>query len=282
MSGAVAAAPGGLRHHWRILRSAVAYEYKKAAAFKAGFIVRELIHGIERPIIMIFVYKAIFVSSGAAAIGTYGEADLIAYMLLGATLWKLVFPERGLDLAEQIFEGFITKFLIMPLRFFLMMLGRFVQYSSLQLLIASTFWLLGLLIAPAIWPRPVSAVAVAQALTLVLLGSYCYFLLIVVLNTMAFWLDVVWTLLVMVRFIVGFCAGQLLPLALMPGFLKTTLPWFFPYWMLCAPVEILLGRLGGADFQRGLLTLIAWTLALQLLAAATWRRGLRRYTGVGQ
>ena len=48
-----------------------------------------------------------------------------------------------------------------------------------------------------------------------------------------------------------------------------------------ATVEILLGRLDSADFVRGLGVLLVSLAALDGLAMLAWRRGLRRYAGVG-
>lgn len=271
----------GLRRQLSLLRAAVGYEHRKATAFRAGFVVRELISGFDRPVVMIFVYLAIFRSSGAAEVGGFSYREMVAYLVLAATFWKVVVHERLLDLSEQIFDGYVTKFLVMPFRFFLLVLGRFIQYTSVQLVAAAAVWLLGWTLLPGWWPIPASPRALGQAVVLVLLGSYCYLLLLFVLNALAFWLDVVWTLLVMSRFVVGFVSGQLIPVSMMPEPLRSIFFWTFPYWTLSAPVEIVMGRLGSAEFLQGLGVLAATALSLHLLAAWTWQRGLLRYQGVG-
>ena len=128
---------------------------------------------------------------------------------------------------------------------------------------------------------PVSVLALAEALVLVLLGSYCYFLLLFIINILAFWLDVIWSFLIMSRFIVGFVSGQLIPIAMMPSFLQDSFKWLFPYWTLCAPIEILTGRQHHADFLFGIGVLVGTATLLQLIASVAWRRGLARYTGAG-
>jgi ABC-type uncharacterized transport system permease subunit len=265
----------------RLLGAAVGYEFRKATAFRVGFIFREAITGLERPIVMIFVYLAMFKTSGATELGGFTLAGIVQYLILATVLMKLVAHEWVLDLAEQIFDGYVTKFFVMPFRFFTLPLGRFVQYTTVQLTVCTMLWLVGAVALPQWWPQPASLLPVGQALVLVLLGSYCYFLLLFIINVLAFWLDVVWSLLVMSRFIMGFTCGQLIPVSMMPEALQRVLIWTFPYWTVSAPAELVMGRLGTADFQRGLLTLLVSAGLLQLLATMTWRRGLRRHSGVG-
>ena len=152
---------------------------------------------------------------------------------------------------------------------------------QVQLGAAVAFWGLGALLVPAWWPHPVSGVALAQATTLVLLGAACYLLTFFVLNALAFWLDVVSSLLNMFQFVAAFVSGILVPVALMPERVRVAFEALFPYWTVNAPVELLLGRLGTADFVRGLVVLSLSLVALQALAIVTWRRGLARFAGAG-
>lgn len=265
----------------RLLLRTVEYELRKAVAFRVGFLVREFLRGVSRPVVMVFVFGAIFSVDAVGDIRGWDYPQIVAYMILAATLDKLVFHERGLDISEQIFEGYITKYLVMPVNFFLLPLGRWVQFTLLQLVFAALFWSLGWLIFPSFWPVPVGVAATLQALALVLLGSYCCFLLYFVVHTLAFWLDVVWSLLVMVRFVIIFVSGLLIPISMMPDALQSVLRWTFPYWMLSAPIEIALGRLGTDDFLRGLICLGVSALVIDRLRALLWRRGTRSYTAGG-
>jgi ABC-2 type transport system permease protein len=271
----------GLRDELRLLPHVVAYEWRKATAFRAGFFLREMLRGVARPAVMMVVYLAMFHSSGASSFRGYALGDLLAYLVWSSVLQKCITEERTLDIGEQIFDGYITKYLVMPVSFFTLVWGQFIQFTLLQLFAATLYWCVGALLLPGFWPNPVSAVALAQASLLLLLGAGCYLLAHFILNCLAFWLDVVWSLLGMFRFVALFISGALVPIGLMPDWVHRVLIVLFPYWTVCAPAEILLGRQGTPQFLQGIAVLGVSLVVLQGLAVLTWKRGLLRYSGVG-
>jgi ABC-2 type transport system permease protein len=278
---ALTSATSALAELRRLVPHAVAYEWRKASAFRASLVFREMLRGLGRPIVMVLVYLAMFESAGRDRLGGYSFGDLVGYLIWTTVIHKCLTDERSLDVAEQIFDGYITKYLVMPVSFFALVLGKVVCFTGLQLMSAILFWIAGALLLPAHWPYAHSALALAQASVLVLLGAYCYALTHLILNYLAFWLDVVWSLLAMFRFIAMFIGGMMVPIAMMPELAELSFRWLFPYWTVYAPAEILLGRMGGEQFAFGVAVQLAWVIALQLLVQLTWRRGTARYAGAG-
>ena len=190
-----------LRDELRLLPHVVTYEWRKATAFRLGFFLRDLLRGVARPAVMMMVYVAMFRSSGARDFRGYQLTDLLGYLVWTSVLQKCVTEERTLNISEQIFDGYITKYLVMPVSFFTLVWGQFVQYTLLQLFAAALYWGIGALLLPGFWPYPGSAVALGQAAVLLVLGAGCYLLVHFILHCLAFWLDVVWSLLAMFRFV---------------------------------------------------------------------------------
>jgi ABC-2 type transport system permease protein len=269
-----------LARNLRLAGHAARYELAKTTVFRTGFVFNELLRGVGRPVVMLFLFHAVY-SSGVRTIGGYTALDTIHYLILVALCDKLVFHDRGLDLSLAIFEGYVTKFLVMPLRYFVLAVGRFAQFELMQCAVVPLLWCVGALVAPSWWPWPASGVALAEAACLVLLGSWCHLLLFFTLHSLAFFLDIVWSLLVMTRFVAAFVAGGVLPVAMMPDPVARAFEWLFPYWTMAGPIEIYLGRRGHADFLFGLAVLAGSAVALELVRGAVWRLGVRRYSGSG-
>jgi len=125
---------------------------------------------VGRPVVMLFLFHAVYATGRVDAIGGYTALDTIHYLILVALCDKLVFHDRALDLSLSIFEGYVTKFLVMPLRYFVLAIGRFVQFELLQLAVVPVLWAVGALAVPRWWPLPASGTALAEALCLVLLA----------------------------------------------------------------------------------------------------------------
>jgi ABC-2 type transport system permease protein len=265
----------------RVLPRVVAFELRKSTAFRLGFVLRQLLHGVPRPAVMAVVYAAIFEATGVTELRGYTLGDLIAYLVWSALLIKCLTDERTLDVGEQIFDGYVTKYLVMPVSFLTLLWGRVVQHTLVQAASAALVYATGAVLLPDLWPVPVSALALAQAATLLLLGAACFHLVHLVIGLLAFWLDVVWALHNMFAFVAAFIAGALVPIALMPTEVGAVFAVLFPYWTVFAPAELLLGRMESGDFFRGVGVLCATLAALQLLALFTWKRGLVRYAGSG-
>lgn len=264
-----------------LLAQATLYELKKVTAWRMGFFVREIARSAMRPLLTIFLFQTIFATQGAEVLAGRDLEQTTRYLIAVAWIEALIFHERLLDLSDQIFQGYVTKYLVMPMRYFTLALARFVQFSAVQLLVAGALGVVGGLVLPQLWPMPVSPAAVLVALGLALLGSYCFLLLYFVIHTLAFWLEVVWTLLVMTRLVSLFLAGVMLPLAWMPAPLAKLLEYGFPYWTIAGPAEILLGERPLSDGYQGAIVLAASVLVLEGLRRWCWARGLRRYGGSG-
>lgn len=265
----------------RLVATAAEYEFRKVSVFRVGFLVREVLQGAVQPLVMIAVYYAVYGGLERRSMRGWTLDEIVHYMILAAGFQKLVFNHRILDLSVQIFDGYITKFLVMPFSYFVLPLGRWVQYGLQQLAVCGVLYAVGALALPSVWPAPASGTGVLQALCLALLGSFCHLQLYFVLNALAFWLDIVWTLLVMAKFVTAFAGGVLMPVSQMPAPLRDVFAWTFPYWTISAPIELFLGRLGSGDFARGVAVLSVSIALLEVLRRVVWARGTRRYTGAG-
>jgi len=59
-----------LRDELRLLPHVVAYQWRKASAFRVGLVIREALRGVGRPVVAMFVYYAMFASAGVSALGS--------------------------------------------------------------------------------------------------------------------------------------------------------------------------------------------------------------------
>jgi len=78
-----------------------------------------------------------------------------------------------------------------------------------------------------------------------------------------------------------FFSGRIAPMALMPLWiqdLSQVLPF---YYVIAFPVELITGRLSGAEIQHHLLIQGVWLILAGLLIRMLWKKALRNYAAVG-
>jgi ABC-2 type transport system permease protein len=76
-------------------------------------------------------------------------------------------------------------------------------------------------------------------------------------------------------------AGQVAPVALLPGALQSAAKILPFRYMVAFPVEVLTGQVETSQLAAGFALQIVWVLIAVGLYALLWRTGLRRYTAVG-
>jgi ABC-2 type transport system permease protein len=107
------------------------------------------------------------------------------------------------------------------------------------------------------------------------------FLLAYVLALLAFWSQRADALLSLNDTLVFLFAGQVAPIALLPGVLQAAALWLPYRYMLSFPVELLLGGMSQNQVLAGFAGQLGWLLAAFMLHQLVWKRGLRHYTAVG-
>jgi ABC-2 type transport system permease protein len=101
------------------------------------------------------------------------------------------------------------------------------------------------------------------------------------IGLVAFWADEVDGLYTTVTRLKKFLAGGYFPLSLLPPFymkLSLSLPFAYSFFV---PTQLYLGKMSLVAGLRGLGVQIAWILLLYGIIRLIWKRGIRKYEGVG-
>ena len=117
--------PWGRARSLRLLWTATGYELRKQIQFRAGFLVREVLNGAIEPLVMLFVYRTLYNSAAGESptLGGWSQPEIVRYVAGLFVVRKLVFDSRALELSHEIFEGRVTKYLVMPFPYFTLALS---------------------------------------------------------------------------------------------------------------------------------------------------------------
>lgn len=257
-------------------------EARKAMSYRTDFWLSAVASFGVQIAVAYYLWSAIFRESGRETIGGFTRDGMAIYYVLAILLGKLIRGEdRQYSISHDIYEGSLTRYLLFPANYF-----SFKYAEHLGMLVAAFVQLAlfggaALLLFDIGAAGQVTAASVARTVGAFAAGNLLSFLMIFLLEAVAFWADNVWSLSVLLRFIGHLLGGQLLPLHLFPAWaqpLLDLLPFRFLYYF---PTMTFLDRLDTAAWASGMGVALAWCVVLGLAARMVWRRGCLQYTGVG-
>ncbi len=257
-------------------------QVRRGLAYRADFWIRTLVGFLPAYGLAWCVWTAVFASSGATTLGGFTLDGMLLYMVVVVLMSTIV---RGNDLAtaisNEIYTGGLNRYLVFPVSY------RRTKYAeavgSLLPALVQIVLFCGLFLVIEGRPSDVtfSSAGIVGALIAMFVAHGLYFLLSYPVELVAFWAENVWSLNISLRLVTAFLGGAMIPLSLFPDWARTALDWSpFPI-LFAVPAETLLGRLDAATWLRHVAVGIAWCILIGRLGTVVWRRGNRRYAGVG-
>ena len=115
----------------------------------------------------------------------------------------------------------------------------------------------------------------------VILASYTYFVMATSLEMMAFFVDNVWSLLIMLRYVIFLLGGALIPLDFYPEWAQEILSYLPFSGFLNLPINTLSGSIELTVWLKQMGILALWAVFFSVISRRIWKIGTKQYTGVG-
>lgn len=261
-------AVSGARPYWRLLLAG----FRRQSAYLAA-----TLGGLVANVTFGFLKAAILLATVEAAGGEvqgYDAGQMLAFVWIGQSLLGLVNLSGRDVLGTRIKSGDVVVDFLRPLHLQLAGLASFLGERLFSLLPRGipTF-LIGLLttgmaLPDAAAPYLLGAVSVLLGMTLSYLGVYA-------LNIVGLWLVETRGLQVAYMVAGGFLSGLYVPVGLFPDWLeRVALATPFPS-MLMTPIDVISGRVVGADSLLAVGVQVGWIVVVAVLGAALTRAGRR-------
>ncbi len=257
-------------------------ELRRMMAYRADFWLNFLANIVFHLAAAYFLWRAVFDSRGVERMAGYSFAGLMLYYLMVPLVDRMVRgPEFSSNIAREIYDGSLNRYIVYPVSFFgykytaglALLLANLIQFLA-----ALGFFLLVFGLPADVTP---GLQGFAMGLAMILLAGLMYFLLSACLEMVAFWADNVWSLQVLLRFVVYLAGGGMIPLAFFPEWARELIAYTpFPY-LMSFPIRCFLGTATPAEFMRASMVVGGWIPVFALTARLVWKRGALRYTGVG-
>jgi ABC-2 type transport system permease protein len=115
-----------------------------------------------------------------------------------------------------------------------------------------------------------------------ILAYFISFIYKMILGITAFWVTEFYGLFQISEILIFLFAGYIVPLYFYPKQLEI-LAYLMPFsYMLYFPIAIVLGKVAGIDLLAVLVGQLSWVLILGFLYQVLWKKGIRKFSAIGQ
>ncbi len=228
--------------------------------------------------IFVFFWRAVYASSGTN-LGGLDLQQTLNYVLIAQTLTPLVENRLIFQFGFMIREGQVAIDLLRPMDF----QGRFYVDALAQLALSVLLKVPLIVVAVVLFglQLPAEALAwIAFGVALVL-GHAVLFFFDWIFACLAFYSTETWGLSVVRVGVATFFGGALLPLAMLPGWLRSIADALPFAQALYVPVSFLSGITPASAAPRVWLVQLVWLLGLALVSRAVFRIAVRKITVQG-
>lgn len=230
---------------------------------------------------LIYYFLWLAIAHGKTSIGSYTQAQLYTYFVVGYVIRTLVFSTRTSDLGSAITGGSLSRLLLKPLGVFKFFFARdLVDKLFNAFFLLFEFSLILLLFKPElISPLPQNVLYFLLSTLLAIISFFLYSFLV---SLVAFWTDTPWSGRWLFGIVfVNIFSGQAIPLDLLPQpvyniLINTPFPYFYYY-----PMQLFLGKIPAVQIWPLLAKSILLAIVVFALVKFIWKKGLIRYQSHG-
>ncbi|HEY4244988.1 MAG TPA: ABC-2 family transporter protein [Kofleriaceae bacterium] len=249
-------------------------------AYRAEFLVWTLT--ATMPLIMMGLWTSV---AGEGDFRGYSPHDFVAYFLVVLIVRNLTGNWAAWQMGEEIRQGTMSMRLLRPIHPFVAIGANHAAALPFRSAVVLPVAVI-LLASSGAHSLTTSPVALALFPLSIVLAWLLTFSVQFILGTLAFWLTQAMAIATLYLGLYHLFSGYLLPLDLMPGWIRTVADVLPFRYMLSVPVYLLVPPAGHPPYTTSeMLALVggqaAWVAALIVVALLLWRRGVRRFEAVG-
>ena len=248
-------------------------------AYRLNFLLWR-VRAVVSILITYFLWKSVFMTS-RTVLG-YSESRMLTYIIVMITLSGIVFSTQTQRVASEINQGDLSNFLIRPINFFKFNFAREAADKIVNCFfsLVETFLLIVILKPSIIIQTDVNYLLFF--LVAVILSSFLYFEISIILSFIGFWSHEVWAPRFLFFILVSFLSGTYFPLDIFPGIIYNFLKLLPFTYLIFFPLKVYLGELNYWQLWDGFFITMFWIIYLLILMIFLWKKGLKAYTSEGR
>lgn len=249
---------------------------KRYLAFRLWFWVGLVLGAVEM-MILVFFWRAVY--GQTASLGGLSLDQTLTYILLAQVFSALADQDLIWDFGYSLREGLIVHLLLRPVGFQTSYYVQALAGLGMNLILKLPMALLATLVFGLRWPA--DPAAWGAFLVSALLGYTALFFFHWSLASLTFYTTEVWGLGVFIFGMTRFFSGGLMPLAIMPDWLRAVVLAFPFAQSLAVPLNFLSGITPVSEAPAVWLWQLAWVIGLGIASRLFFRVAVRKVTVQG-
>ncbi len=241
--------------------------YRQSVAYKGDFIIGS-ISTLFRMMILAYIWTAVYQNANTTVINGRGLIETITYIILAQLIWSVLNTNLEVLLGFKIKKGEITRDLIKPINFPLLIFLDNLGFSLFILLVQT---MPAFVIACFMFDiqTPASILHILFTLLSIILAFFIYASFSFTIGIIGFWAQNVWGISLLKKLIFNTFSGSLVPLFLYPPMIQKWI-YLLPFKeIINTPLVIYLD----ADLQMILSLLgrqLFWAVTFFILSQISW------------
>ncbi len=232
-------------------------------------------------LLTIYFLWSVVIPPGKTLLG-YSHSFMLTYILGTNLVDSIVLSSRTYAVGEEINSGNLMNFLLRPINYFMYWFSKDIGDKAMNI----GFSIIELSLIFVILKPPfffqTDLFYLSFFIFSVILSLVLYFFLNFLLGLIGFWSPEVWAPRFIFITLLGFFAGSLFPLDILPKTLYEIMRLLPFSYLLYFPLKIYLGQLGLREVLTGILMSFFWVFIVYLIVKFVWQKGLKSYTAYGR
>jgi len=265
---------------WRKYTATLALSVESAMEYRTNFLL-SLASGSFAILIQYFVWTAIYESNPSENLFGYEYQQMIVYIVLAGLLSKVMATGFEWEIASDIKNGGLSRFLVQPIRYLPYRIMSFMGTKIVQLVMFSAISIIIFLVLSYTIGLEFDFSNVGLLLFVILLSLLLNCLLFYCISALAFWVSEISAVFIGLGVTTNILSGGIFPLDVFGDNVEKVLTMLpFPY-VIYFPLNVINGIYSTKEILAGMIMQCLWIIVCFVVAKFLWHKGMKKYVAIG-
>lgn len=247
------------------------FEYRSNA-------IGHMVLGIIAVIVPLLVFRYAF--SQGAVFGDYTYSSIFTYLIMTKFMH---FASRGnitRKIAVEIKDGSFSNYLLKPVSYRKYWLAYTLSDRSFEICTRILMLVVFIFIFPNLISLKLNTLPLFL-LTIPLSLALNYFISLIIAYVAFFVIDI-GLFATSVGIVIGFLAGEVIPIDLLPGVIGRVAAWLPFRFASYFPIMVIQGKISTNNYWLSCLSALVWIIIFAFITQLMWKKGVKHYEAVGR